>query len=103
MTKPEIVNHESKLLVLLRFSRGAESRIKILEMLRLKPKNCNQLSKEVKLEWWTVQKHLEVLMKENLVRRVEFGRRKFYKLTPKGEKALTEISSKSKRVKPPQS
>lgn len=103
MSKSEIVNHEGELQVLLRFSRGAESRITILATLLLKPKNCNQIAKESKLEWWSVQRHLKVLMKENLVRSVEFGRIRFYKLTSKGEKALMDILSNSKRSKVPQS
>ncbi|MEM4244385.1 MAG: helix-turn-helix domain-containing protein [Candidatus Bathyarchaeia archaeon] len=96
MNKSEIYEHANKVLLLLKFSKGAKSRKIILKSLCLKPKNCNQIAKESKLEWWTVQKHLEVLMKENLIISVRFGRIKFYKITPKGEKALTEIFSSQK-------
>ncbi|MBN2261105.1 MAG: winged helix-turn-helix transcriptional regulator [Clostridiales bacterium] len=78
-----------ELLALLYLSRGAESRRNILNKLIPRPKNCNELAIEAGLGWWTVQNHLKLLKKEELVRNIDFGRIKFYQLTHKGEKALT--------------
>jgi len=40
--------------LLLSFSRGAETRRQILKALLLRPKNCNQIAKEIKVDGWTV-------------------------------------------------
>jgi predicted transcriptional regulator len=79
---------EKRTELLLMFSRGAKSRISILETLCRKPKNCNQIAKETGLDWWTVQKHLQRLLSEKLVKSVGFGQIKFYDMTLKGEAAL---------------
>jgi predicted transcriptional regulator len=76
---------EIELSALLDNSRGAESRKKILKSLFLNAKNCSQISKEIKLNWRTVDRHLNLLLEESLVRSRTIGSRKFYKLTPLGE------------------
>jgi len=75
--------------LLLLFSKGAKSRLNILSTLRQRPKNCNEIAKELDFGWWTVQKHLKRMQRENLVKCEDFGRIKFYVLTTKGEEALT--------------
>jgi predicted ArsR family transcriptional regulator len=85
------LNSEVGLLLVL--SKGAATRKKILEKLLFKPRNCNQVAVELGLDWWTVQKHLELLAKEALVRSLNLGRMKFYKITRKGELALKFASS----------
>jgi predicted transcriptional regulator len=74
--------------VLLDSSRGADSRKKVLESLFWSAKNCSQISKEIGLNWRTVNRHLELLVKEGLVKSVSIGCRKFYKLTPRGEESI---------------
>ena len=74
--------------LLLTFSRGAKSRRSILETVLVRPKNCNQISKETGLDWWTVQKHLQRLLNENLVKTLDFGQIKFYDITYIGKNAL---------------
>ena len=81
MNKTEGVPYETAVLILLTLSRGAESRKKILIALLPGPKNCNQLSRETGLDWWTVKKHLLSLMKENLIKSSTFGSAKFYELS----------------------
>ena len=83
--------------VVLLLSKGAESRRKILEVLLYGPKRCNQIAKEVKLNWRTVNWHLQVLMEGNLIKSVGFGQRRFYKLTKNGEEALEYFQSKRKK------
>ena len=57
MNKAEgVPPYETAVLILLTLSRGAESRKKILSALLPGPKNCNQLSRETGLDWWTVKK-----------------------------------------------
>lgn len=80
--------------VVLLLSKGAESRRKILEVLLYGSKSCNQIAKETKLNWRTVNWHLQVLMEENLIDSGGFGQRRFYRLTKKGEKALEYFQSK---------
>ena len=80
-----------RLQLLLTLSRGAKSRRNILKALIHKPKNCNRIAKEVKLDWWTVQKHLQILMSENAIRNLTVGRRKIYKLTTEGRNALKAL------------
>ncbi len=58
--------------LLLQFSRGGESR-KFLSI-PFQPKNCNKIAKELKLEWWTAQRHLQLLLKEALIKRCDFGK-----------------------------
>jgi predicted transcriptional regulator len=79
---------EKRARLLLLFSRGAKSRRSILETLCIKPKNCNQIARETGLGWWTVQKHLQRMMSEKLVKSVDFGQIKFYDMTSEGEEAL---------------
>lgn len=86
---------DSAILVLLTLSRGAESRKRILIALLSNPKNCNQLTKELGLDWWTVRKHIQFLLKENMVIGLDFGRIKYYKLTAKGEELIREIQKKA--------
>ena len=93
MTNPPKGTIETAILVLLNLSRGAESRKKIMVALLTGPKNCNQLSKETDLDWWTVKRHLLSLTKENLVKSSDFEKSKFYKLTPNGENALNAVIS----------
>jgi predicted transcriptional regulator len=77
--------------LLLMFSRGAKMRKNIIERLLYGPKNCNQIAKELKSDWWTIQKHLQRLEKAGLIKSVSLGRLQFYKITPKCELALNNL------------
>lgn len=48
-------------------SRGGENRIRIISVLQNSPRNTNQLANDLGLDYRTVQHHLEVLEKNNLV------------------------------------
>ncbi len=48
-------------------SRGATNRIRIISVLRNMPRNRNQLSTELDLDYKNIQHHLKVLEKNNLV------------------------------------
>jgi len=51
-------------------SRGAPNRIRIISVLRNMPRNRNQLSIELDLDYKNIQHHLKVLEKNNLVRKI---------------------------------
>ncbi|MGB9925791.1 MAG: ArsR/SmtB family transcription factor [Candidatus Bathyarchaeales archaeon] len=97
MNRFDKFSEESDLYLLLNFSRGANSRKKILKTIVYGPKNCNQIAIKLGLNWRTIYRHLQILEKENFVKSFGFGKRKFYKLTQKGEKAIRNLI-KSRKV-----
>lgn len=48
-------------------SRGGENRSRIIDMLKEQPRNTNQLSQSLNLDYKAVQHHLSVLEKNNLI------------------------------------
>ena len=48
-------------------SRGGLNRIKIVSILKEKPLNANQLSKELGLDYKAIQHHIRVLEKNNII------------------------------------
>lgn len=92
---PKNEAYRDRLLILLLSSRGAKSRKKILKILVSGPMNCNQISKNLKLDWWTIQKHLQVLEDENLIIPITFGRRTFYKINANSNQLLELIEAPS--------
>ncbi len=51
-------------------SKGATNRITIMSALRKRPRNRNQLSTELGIEYKVIQHHLKVLEGNNLVRKI---------------------------------
>jgi DNA-binding transcriptional ArsR family regulator len=51
-------------------SRGGNSRVKIIELLKEHPYNINQLAEALKLDYKAIQHHISVLEKNNLVSKV---------------------------------
>ncbi len=50
-------------------SRGGTNRIRIMSVLRKRPRNRNQLATELDLDYKNIQHHLKVLEGNNLVRK----------------------------------
>jgi DNA-binding transcriptional ArsR family regulator len=48
-------------------SKGGENRIRIIDMLKEKPRNINQISESLNLDYKAVQHHVSVLEKNNLI------------------------------------
>lgn len=48
-------------------SKGARNRIRIIDILRERPSNINQLSESLGLDYKGVQHHISVLEKNNLI------------------------------------
>jgi len=63
---------ETKTLFWLLFagSRGSDNRIKIMSVLRKRPKNTNQLSRELGMDYKGIQHHIKNLEENNLVKHV---------------------------------
>jgi predicted transcriptional regulator len=80
------------IIILLRSSRGAKSRRKITKLLLQRPNNCNQIAKSTNLEWWTVQKHLTILLNKNIITYSTVGRIRYYKINRIYEKTVDQIN-----------
>ncbi|MGD8432311.1 MAG: winged helix-turn-helix domain-containing protein [Nitrosopumilaceae archaeon] len=52
-------------------TKGAATRIKIVNLLRDQPYNANQIAKEVSLDYKAVRHHLDKLEKNNLVEKLD--------------------------------
>ena len=48
-------------------TRGGDNRIRILDILIEKPLNINKISEELQLDYKTIQHHIHVLEKNNLI------------------------------------
>ena len=51
-------------------SRGGTNRIRIMSVLRKRPRNRNQLAIELGLDYKLVQYHIKILEKNNLVKKI---------------------------------
>jgi DNA-binding transcriptional ArsR family regulator len=51
-------------------SRGGDNRIKIIDLLKERPRNINQLSEIIGLDYKAVKHHISVLEKNNLLTRM---------------------------------
>ncbi len=51
-------------------SKGAATRIRIMSMLRNRPRNRNQLAKELGIDYKNIQHHIKVLEGNNLVTKI---------------------------------
>jgi DNA-binding transcriptional ArsR family regulator len=51
-------------------SKGAPNRIRIIDILKEKPSNINQLSESLNLDYKGVQHHISVLEKNNLITKI---------------------------------
>ena len=80
-------------------SKGCINRVKIVSKLSRSPQNTNQLSEELGLDYKVVERHLEVLEKNNLVSKVGIKYSITYFLSPLLESNLSmfdEIAVNSK-------
>jgi DNA-binding transcriptional ArsR family regulator len=62
---------EGVLWYLLASSRGGRSRSRILRALEERPRNANQLSEALDLDYTTVRHHLDVLVENSVLRRTD--------------------------------
>ncbi len=55
--------------VLFAGSRGSDTRIRIMSVLRKRPRNRNQLSTELGIDYKNIQHHIKILEKNNLLKK----------------------------------
>jgi predicted transcriptional regulator len=48
-------------------SRGGDNRMKIIDLLKERPYNINQLSESLRLDYKAIQHHISVLQKNNVI------------------------------------
>ena len=51
-------------------SRGGTNRIRIMSVLRNRPRNKNQLARELGVDFKNIQHHIKILEKNNLVKKI---------------------------------
>jgi len=83
-------------------SKGCINRVKIVLQLKQTPLNTNQLSERLGLDYKVVERHLEILEKQNLVAKVGYRYAVIYILTPILESnfnLFNEVADKSENCK----
>lgn len=88
---------EKVLWYLLTGMRGGENRARLIRSLSKRPKNANQLSEELELDYNTVRYHLEMLSDHGVVEEGEGDYAKMYFLTDRFEnnmETFEEITDK---------
>jgi predicted transcriptional regulator len=81
-------------------SKGGDNRIKIIEFLKERPYNINQLSEKLNLDYKAIQHHVKVLEKNNIISRMgeKYGVLFFISSYMEANiEAFKEVSSKLKR------
>ncbi|NYZ77246.1 winged helix-turn-helix transcriptional regulator [Candidatus Micrarchaeota archaeon] len=76
---------------LLAATKGGPTRARILKTLKTKPMNLRQLSIEVKLDYKTVQGHIEMLMENGLLYTPKAGYGSVYFISPEWEGCIDEF------------
>lgn len=66
---------------LLASSRGGQTRVRLLNVLKEQPRNANQLAEILDVDYTTVRHHLDVMMDNNLLKRAGNGYGDVYLLT----------------------
>ncbi len=51
-------------------SRGSDTRIRIMSVLRKRPRNRNQLATELGMDYKNIQHHIKILEENNLVKKI---------------------------------
>jgi len=83
-------------------SKGCINRVKIVLQLKKTPLNTNQLSQQLKLDYKVIERHLEILGKNELVTKVadKYGSTYFLSsLLESNLKLFNEVADKSKNCK----
>ena len=82
-------------------SKGGNNRIKIVDLLKERPYNINQLAEAIKLDYKAIQHHISVLEKNNIVSKMGEKYGVLYFVSNYFEAnidAFNEIRSKIKKV-----
>lgn len=87
-------------------SRGGETRMRIIDLLRKHPRNAHQLKKEMDVDYSTIRHSLRVLEKNRIVMAVGDAYGAVYRFTPEFEGVLEDYdllldAQKEKKVSKP--
>lgn len=76
---------------LLAATKGGPTRVKILNTLKKKPMNLRQLAMDIKLDYKTVQGHIEMLMENGMLYTPKRGYGSVYFISPEWEESIDEF------------
>ena len=79
-------------------TRGGDSRIKILDLLIKNPLNINKISEELQLDYKTIQHHIHVLEKNNLITKIGDKYGVLYFISNYMEKNIESYYNVKKRI-----
>jgi DNA-binding transcriptional ArsR family regulator len=79
-------------------TKGGIWRAKIIQSLKDKPANANQLANSLGLNYTTIRYHLDMLVKHNLVKKMEEGGITMYFLGMKMEESYPEFNKICKKL-----
>lgn len=95
-----MLNIEDKeLLNILIGETGGKTRMRILDAILIMPRNANQLSKQLKLDYKTITYHLNIICKHKYATKETFGKITFYYPSDKLIKKLDEYNEIKGRIK----
>jgi len=80
-------------------TRGGPNRARILEALSERPRNCNQLSEDLDLNYKTVEHHLDVLEDNGVVKSTDSDYGAVYLLTDRAEHNWDTIEEITEQVR----
>ena len=79
-------------------TRGGDNRIKILDLLIKNPLNINKISEELQLDYKTIQHHIHVLEKNNLITKIGDKYGVLYFISNYMEKNIESYYNVKKRI-----
>ncbi|MEF8874072.1 MAG: PAS domain S-box protein [Candidatus Thermoplasmatota archaeon] len=93
-----MTNLKQELSYLMLGQQGGENRIKILEKLKERSYNLNQLSNELDLNYRTIEHHIDRLLEYDLIEASGEGYGKVYLLSPKMEDNYEMLEEMKKKI-----
>lgn len=81
-------------------TRGGDNRIKILDLLIKNPLNINKISEELQLDYKTIQHHIRILEKNNLITKIGYKYAVLYFISNYMEKNIESYYSIKKKLVP---
>ena len=81
-------------------TRGGDNRIKIFDLLIKNPLNINKISEELQLDYKTIQHHMRILEKNNLVSKMGDKYGIFYFISNYMEKSIESYYSIKNKLMP---
>ena len=90
---------DKELYIMLVGNKGGSTRIRILDEIIFLPKNANQLSKKLNLDYKTIRYHMEIICKHNYATKESFGKYVYYHPSDKLIKNMDEYNIIKEHIK----